>query len=76
MLHCRSCGKEAAPLILNTCQECDPELHAVFKVAIETSSAHRPLDVLTPELVTAYELLGQRKREFAVSEMIIKKAGL
>jgi hypothetical protein len=54
---CCICHKEAA-LILDTCAECDPELHNAWNAAVKSVI---DWDTITPEMLRAFELLEKRK---------------
>lgn len=57
MLQCQICHKQAV-LILNTCAECDPELHAAHDAAIGSVI---DADTWTPEMVEYLRILDHRK---------------
>lgn len=57
MLICRKCKKPSF-LILNTCAECDPELHKAWKKAVDSSV---DFDTATPEIVDVFLLIQKRK---------------
>jgi hypothetical protein len=61
MLRCMKCGQRAL-LLLNVCAECDPELHTAWQAACDSVIGVDD-DRITPEMVTAYALIAQRKRE-------------
>lgn len=56
---CPSCGRSNnRPTILNTCAECDPELHAAWEKAADSVVDD---ETVTEEMVIAYQLLEERK---------------
>lgn len=53
---CQICHKDSR-LILNTCAECDPELHAAWDKAVESSVDY---DTITPEMKKLFEIMDDR----------------
>jgi predicted amidophosphoribosyltransferase len=57
MLLCQNCHKKAE-LILNTCADCDPELHAAHDAAMKST---KDFDTMTPEMWEYLRILESRK---------------
>lgn len=55
---CDICRKDKIPLILNVCEDCDPELHNAWNHALNSSIDY---ETVTPEMVAVWKIMEDRK---------------